>query len=135
MSYRIAGIDVHKKKLAVVVADLELGRETQFERRWYGSNPEQLRALAEWLIEQQVEEVVMESHRPILETSLGCAGAVLASGLSEAGDCRPQVRNPTSGASFVQSGAAGTQEGFHRLRTFDQAAGIRRADLELCAQC
>jgi hypothetical protein len=61
MPYRIAGIDVHKKKLAVVVADLELGGETQFERRWYGSHPEQLRALAEWLIEQQVKEVVMES--------------------------------------------------------------------------
>lgn len=59
MTYRIAGIDVHKKKLAVVVADLELGGGTQFERRWYGSHPEQLRALAEWLIEQQVEEVVI----------------------------------------------------------------------------
>src|SRR5215467_931381 len=61
MPYRIAGIDVHKKKLAVVVADLELGGKNQFERRWYGSHPEQLRALAEWLLEQQVEEVVMES--------------------------------------------------------------------------
>ena len=50
---------MHKKKLAVVVAHLELRGETQFERRWYGSHPEQLQALAEWLIEQQVEEVVM----------------------------------------------------------------------------
>jgi len=61
MSYRIAGIDVHKKKLAVVVADVEVEEEYQFERRWYGSNPEQLRALSEWLFEQQVEEAVMES--------------------------------------------------------------------------
>src|SRR5215475_995042 len=61
MPYRIAGIDVHKKKLAVVVADVEVDEEYQFERRWYGSNPEQLQKLAEWLIEQQVEEVVMES--------------------------------------------------------------------------
>src|SRR5881398_2515848 len=61
MPYRIAGIDVHKKKLAVVVADVEVEDEYQFERRWYGSNPEQLQRLAEWLIEQQVEEVVMES--------------------------------------------------------------------------
>src|SRR3989442_8990349 len=61
MPYRIAGIDVHKKKLAVVVADVEVEDEYQFERRWYGSNPEQLRLLAEWLIEQQVEEIVMES--------------------------------------------------------------------------
>jgi transposase len=61
MPYRIAGIDVHKKKLAVVVADVEVDDEYQFERRWYGSNPEQLELLSEWLIEQQVEEVVMES--------------------------------------------------------------------------
>src|SRR5438067_3106140 len=61
MPYRIAGIDVHKKKLAVVVADVEVDEEYQFERRWFGGNPEQLQRLAEWLIEQQVEEVVMES--------------------------------------------------------------------------
>src|SRR5208337_2274196 len=61
MPYRIAGIDVHKRKLAVVVADVEVEEEYQFERRWYGSNPEQLRVLSEWLIEQQIEEVVMES--------------------------------------------------------------------------
>jgi transposase len=61
MAYRIAGIDVHKKKLAVVVADVEVDDEYQFERRWYGSNPEHLRLLSEWLVEQQVEEVVMES--------------------------------------------------------------------------
>jgi transposase len=61
MAYRIAGIDVHKKKLAVVVAEVEVGEEYQFERRWFGGNPEQLQRLAEWLIEQGVEEVVMES--------------------------------------------------------------------------
>ena len=61
MPYRIAGIDIHKKRLAVVMADVESSDEFQFERRWYGSNPEQLRALSEWLFEQQVEEAVMES--------------------------------------------------------------------------
>ena len=61
MAYRIAGIDVHKKKLAVVVADVEVDDAYQFERRWYGSNPEQLQLLCAWLVEQQVEEVVMES--------------------------------------------------------------------------
>jgi hypothetical protein len=59
MPYRIAGIDVHKKKLAVVVADVEVEDEYQFERRWYGSNPEQLQLLGQWLIQQQPEEVVM----------------------------------------------------------------------------
>ena len=61
MSYRIAGIDVHKKMLAVVVADVEVEGEYQFERRLFGGNPDHLRLLAHWLIEQQVEEVVMES--------------------------------------------------------------------------
>jgi transposase len=61
MSYRIAGIDVHKKMLAVVVADVEVEGEYQFERRQFGSNPDHLRLLSEWLIEQQVEEIVMES--------------------------------------------------------------------------
>jgi transposase len=61
MPYRIAGIDVHKKMLAVVVSDVEVDGEYQFERRRFGSNPEQLRSLAAWLLEQEVEEVVMES--------------------------------------------------------------------------
>jgi len=34
MPYRIAGIDVHKKKLVVVVADVEIEDEYAFERRW-----------------------------------------------------------------------------------------------------
>jgi transposase len=61
MSYRIAGIDVHKKVLAVVVSDVEIDGEFHFERRMFGSNAEQLRSLAAWLLEQEVEEVVMES--------------------------------------------------------------------------
>jgi hypothetical protein len=59
MAYRIAGIDVHKKMLAVVVADVEVEGEYQFERRKFGSNPEHLRLLAEWLLAQEVEEVVI----------------------------------------------------------------------------
>ena len=61
MGYRIAGIDVHKKMLAVVVSDVEIESEYQFERRMFGSSPDQLRSLATWLLEQEVEEVVMES--------------------------------------------------------------------------
>ena len=72
MPYRIAGIDVHKKMLAVVVSDVEVEGEYQFERRQFGSSPDHLRLLAEWLIEQEVEEVVMESTaqywKPVWET-------------------------------------------------------------------
>jgi transposase len=72
MSYRIAGIDVHKKMLAVVVSDVEVDNEYRFEGRKFGSNPDQLRSLAAWLIEQGAEEAVMESTaqywKPVWET-------------------------------------------------------------------
>src|SRR6266849_4446425 len=73
MSYMIAGIDVHKKMLAVIVSDVEVEDEYKFERRMFGSNPEQLRSLAAWLLEQEVEEVVMESTTA-LETATPEAG-------------------------------------------------------------
>jgi transposase len=72
MGYRIAGIDVHKRVLAVVVADVAVDGEFHFERRTIGTSPDQLRGLAEWLVAQEVEEVVMESTaqywRPVWET-------------------------------------------------------------------
>ena len=72
MVYKIAGIDVHKKMLAVVVADVAGEGVYQFERRKFATMPEQLRGLAAWLAEQQVEEVVMESTaqywKPVWET-------------------------------------------------------------------
>jgi len=72
MSYRIAGIDVHKRMLAMVVADVTVEGEYQFERRMVGTSPDQLRALAEWFVVDEVDEVVMESTaqywRPVWET-------------------------------------------------------------------
>ena len=56
MPYRIAGIDVHKKMFAVVVADVEVEGEYQFERCRFCTTPEHLRSLAEWLLEQVVDE-------------------------------------------------------------------------------
>ncbi len=58
--------------LAVVVSDVEVDGEYQFERRMFASNPEQLRSLAAWLDQREVGEVVMESTaqywRPVWET-------------------------------------------------------------------
>jgi len=71
MPYRIAATDVHKRMLAVVVSDVEVAEEFEFERRQFGTSPAQLRLLAEWLVERQVKEVVMESTaqywRPVWE--------------------------------------------------------------------
>jgi transposase len=47
--------------LAVVVADVELEGDWQFERRRFGASPSELRLLTEWFVEHEVEEVVMES--------------------------------------------------------------------------
>lgn len=61
MPYRIAAIDVHKKMLAVVIADVATTGEYQFERRKFGATPAALRLLADWMVQQEVQEVVMES--------------------------------------------------------------------------
>ena len=71
MPYYIAGIDVHTKMLAVAVADVAVDGDFHFERLKIGTSPVQLRALADWLVEREVDEVVMESTaqywRPVCE--------------------------------------------------------------------
>jgi transposase len=59
-AYYVAGIDVHKKMLAVVVANAR-DRELHFECRRFGTTVSELRNLSAWLGERAVQEVVMES--------------------------------------------------------------------------
>jgi transposase len=61
MPYRIAGIDVHKKMLAVVVADVWVEGEYSYDRRKFGATASELQQLAAWLVQQEVQEVVMEA--------------------------------------------------------------------------
>lgn len=72
MPYRIAGIDVHKRMLAAVVVDVAAEGAYQFQRRMVGTSPDQLRALAAWMVECEVDEIVMESTgqywRPVWDT-------------------------------------------------------------------
>ena len=60
MSYKIAGIDVHKRVLMVVVIEASTPEEKP-ERRRFTTMPSDLRRLSCWLREQGVEEAVMES--------------------------------------------------------------------------
>src|ERR1700730_3448962 len=60
MANRVAGIDVHKKVLMVVVMDAH-APESKPERRRFATMPSDLRRLLTWLREQGVEEAVMES--------------------------------------------------------------------------
>jgi transposase len=60
MSSRVAGIDVHKKMLAVVAAEPAVG-EWEFERERFGTTLDELERLRKWLLERNVRQVVMES--------------------------------------------------------------------------
>jgi hypothetical protein len=60
-TYKVAGIDVHKRMLAVVITDATAEGEFRFERRKFGTLASDLQELAEWLAAEQVREAVMES--------------------------------------------------------------------------
>jgi hypothetical protein len=100
---------------------VEVDEQYQFEQRWYGSNPEQLQKLSEWLLEQQVEEVVMESTAQYWKPS--CQKRV------GAGKCREHSiwhrRCPTADGADA--------ERFSRCGTFGEAIDFPGAGRELCA--
>jgi transposase len=56
----VAGIDVHKSMLAVVVRQEQDG-QVQYEKRKFGTTRSEIGNLAAWLQHQRVHEVVMES--------------------------------------------------------------------------
>ena len=67
MSYKVAGIDIHKKVLMVVVASMAdevtdpAGEAVEFECRRFGTGASERNHLVSWLQQQSVIEVVMES--------------------------------------------------------------------------
>src|SRR5882724_273651 len=56
----IAGIDVHKKMLAVVIRR-QCGERVEYEKRRFGTTRAEIQHLAAWLAARSVSEVVMES--------------------------------------------------------------------------
>ena len=58
MANKVAGIDVHKKVLMVVVMDAHAPESTPTRRR-FTTMPSELRRLSMWLKEQGVEEAVI----------------------------------------------------------------------------
>jgi transposase len=67
MSYKVAGIDIHKRVLLVVVASAGeevpdvAGEALEFECRRFGAGAGERKHLVSWLQERNVSEVVMES--------------------------------------------------------------------------
>jgi hypothetical protein len=132
MAYRIAAIDVHKKMLAVVVADVEGEGEYQFERRQFGTTPDHLRLLSDWFVAQEVEEVVMESTAQYWKPVWGALEQYWKPTCQKREGAGPM--SAASGTGAVQSRAAGAEEGFPRCGTIGEAVRGPRADLELCAR-
>jgi transposase len=60
MAYKLAGIDVHKKVVMVVVVDTH-SPDSKPERRRFLTMPGELHQLSSWLRDRGVEEAVMES--------------------------------------------------------------------------
>jgi len=67
MSYKVAGIDIHKRVLMVVVATAgdevadPAGEAIEFECRRFGAGASERNQIVTWLRERNVREVVMES--------------------------------------------------------------------------
>lgn len=61
MATTIAGIDVHKKVLAVVLAEVAAGEVKVTVRKRFGATASELSRLRLWLQEQGVGEAVMEA--------------------------------------------------------------------------
>jgi hypothetical protein len=76
MPYKIAGVDVRKKVLMVVVIDAATPEE-KTERRRFATMPSEMRRLSVWLREQGGEEAV-GIHGPILAIGVVGVGAVHA---------------------------------------------------------
>ena len=78
---KMAGIDVHKKVLMVVVVDASMPEERPARRRFV-TMPSELHPLLTWLREQGVEEAVMEFDCSVLAVGVAGTGAAHAFALS-----------------------------------------------------
>jgi hypothetical protein len=69
--YKVAGIDVHKSMLAVVIPDAAREGEFQFQRRKFTTLASGLEQLAAWLRQADVQEAVMESRSIVIGSRCG----------------------------------------------------------------
>jgi transposase len=58
---RVAGLDVHKKTIVVCIRIMLSGGQVKEETRTFGTMTDDLLALLDWLVQQQVTHVAMES--------------------------------------------------------------------------
>ena len=71
MPYQIAGIDVHKKMLAVVVADVEVEGDYHFERLKVGTSPAPLHGGRRGVVAQRASPATSIRTALLIETTRG----------------------------------------------------------------
>jgi hypothetical protein len=133
MAYRVAAVDVHKKMLAVVVADVAVEGKYELERRKFGVTPDELPLMAEWLVKQEVEEIVMESTAQYWRPVWGSLERYWKPARQEREGAAKMSGALPPGAGYIQPRAARAEERFCRRRTDGQAAGGAGTDFELRA--
>ena len=79
MSYTIAGIDVHKKVLVVVVGEVTEQGEWSYERGTFGATAYELQRLANWFQQRGVQEVVMSARSGWCASRPFCASGLRTS--------------------------------------------------------
>ena len=133
MAYRIAGIDVDKKMVAVAIADVEIA-EMRFERG----------RLARARIDSRAGGMARRARGR--RSGDGIDGAVLASpsgtrwsGSGSRGNVRGPALHRAPGrcicAGAVERRAARPETGFPRCRTVGETVGRAGAQAQLCAGC
>src|SRR5437868_12697024 len=79
---RCAGIDVHKKFLAVCIMVGPLQGDARVEHRRYGTTKAELRTLRAWLEQEEITHVAMESTgsywKPVFNVLEGAVEVFLA---------------------------------------------------------
>ena len=113
-TYKIAGIDVHKSMLAVVLADAAKEGAFQFQRRKFTTLASGLEQLAAWLRQEDVQDY----------------GAVLEAGMAATGRAMQTI----SGTGAIQPRAEGPQGGLQGRRAPIAPACGRGTDSELCTE-
>src|SRR5215472_4906667 len=132
MPYSIAGIDVHKKVLVVVVAEVTEQAEWSYERGKFGATAYELQRLADWFQQRDVQEVVMESTAQYWKPVWGALEQYWTPVMRQREGAGPHGREAPFGPGPVQSRTPRPEERLSGCGTVSASTGGARTGAELC---
>jgi len=121
-----------QEDVAVVVADIAGEGEYELSGAKFGATPDQLHLLAQWLVQQEVEEVLWIDRAVWKPVWARWSGTGNRRGRSVTGATKMSGTLHLCHAKSNR-GAAGAEERLRRRRTDDQAAGGAGTGFELRA--